>query len=110
MRWLRGSASDLIFSPWASSIERNGGRILGGKRVSGISFGHTAKFDGAKNDKDAGIGGGEETRAAGEGKAVVETNDGTVFEADAVVLAVGISAAKVRTPFEAKTFSSSSFF
>ncbi|CAM9948445.1 unnamed protein product, partial [Ectocarpus fasciculatus] len=36
VRWLRGSASDLIFAPWLRAIERDGGKVIGGKRVSTI--------------------------------------------------------------------------
>ncbi|CAN0063244.1 unnamed protein product, partial [Discosporangium mesarthrocarpum] len=36
VRWLRGSASDLIFSPWQHDIEAKGGRVLEGKFVSSL--------------------------------------------------------------------------
>eukprot|EP00752_Nemacystus_decipiens_P010064 g8968.t1 len=93
VRWLRGSASDLIFDPWLSGIERDGGRVLGGKRVSTIRFKGQEEADaqnlssGARGDGD-GDGGGD------GGPVRVETTDGEVLEADAVVLAVGITAAK----------------
>lgn len=92
MRWLRGSASELIFSPWARSIQHNGGRILGGKRVSNISLGQaeTIADEADMDDK------GSTVESLKGGAAVrVETSDGEVFEADAIVLAVGISAAQV---------------
>lgn len=137
VRWLRGSASDLIFAPWLRAIEEDGGQVLGGKRVSTIRFKDTtaaASTDsedtksssgvvGGAKGGGAGDAGGEETKAStssgvvggtkdaflgGEGGAdggcgsggmlAVETTDGQVFEADAVVLAVGITAAKVRPP------------
>lgn len=101
VRWLRGSASELIFSPWQRAIERDGGRVLGGKRVSSIRFPQTALTTTAQGD----VAGGEE-EALGEGAVGsegrrgdaairVETSDGETFEPDAVVLAVGITAAKV---------------
>lgn len=111
MRWLRGSASELVFSPWARSIEQNGGQILGRKRVLSISFGQTVTPNAAENpagtteegdgspehETSEGMGRGDEQK--GDEKACaavrVETIDGEKFEADAVVLAVGISAAKV---------------
>lgn len=121
MRWLRGSASDLIFSPWLSSIERDGGRVLGGKRVSTIRF-KSAAVDAVeavagtvKSPLRGGEGneGGQNKGEEGDdrsgqdlrnedgaidysaGMVRVETADGEVFEPDAVVLAVGITAAKV---------------
>lgn len=126
VRWLRGSASDLIFAPWQSAIERDGGRVIGGKRVSTIRLKGTAAqtVDGARGTTqtvDGAIGttgikageGKEEDHAqdlssgadgdseAGLGRARVrvETTDGDVFEPDAVVLAVGITAAKVFNKF-----------
>lgn len=124
VRWLRGSASDLIFAPWLSAIERDGGRVLGGKRVSTIRFqggaaatpdevgpratgatqskGGGAKGEGGAQDwsagSDAGGGGDADADASPVGAGVrVETTDGEVFEPDAVVLAVGITAAKVQS-------------
>eukprot|EP00904_Undaria_pinnatifida_P006579 jgi/Undpi1/3050/HiC_scaffold_15.g06426.m1 len=133
VRWLRGSASDLIFAPWLRAIEEDGGQVLGGKRVSTIRFKDTtaaASTDSEDTKSSSGVvggakgggegdAGGEETKAStssgvvggtkdaflgGEGGAdggcgsggilAVETTDGQVFEADAVVLAVGITAAK----------------
>lgn len=84
VRWLRGSASELIFAPWARAIEAQGGcRILGGKRVSNIGFKTSPSEE-------------EDQESSDFSRAVrVETADGEVFEADAVVLAVGITAAKV---------------
>lgn len=130
MRWLRGSASDLIFAPWLRAIERNGGKVIGGKRVSTIRIKGAAKdtldtvagvakmvSSGGKGNegdkkggKGRGAGDGEALSKAGGGAAVdddpdaeaddcsmwVETTDGEVFKPDAVVLAVGITAAKVR--------------
>lgn len=130
MRWLRGSASDLIFAPWLRAIERDGGKVIGGKRVSTIRFKGAAEDDldtvagkakmvssGGEGDEGDEKGGGG--RGAGDGEALgkadgggavdgesdaegdhcsmwVETADGEVFKPDAVVLAVGIAAAKVR--------------
>lgn len=92
VRWLRGSASDLIFAPWLSAIEKDGGRVLGGKRVSTIRF----KDQEGADAQDLTSGGDGDS--GGEASPVrVETTDGEVFEADAVVLAVGITAAKVST-------------
>lgn len=119
VRWLRGSASDLIFAPWLSAIESDGGKVLGGKRVSTIRFkdnskgaatqattgngatGVTGEREGEEGEDNAQVlsGGGAavvETEAEADASPVcVETTDGEVFEADAVVLAVGITAAKV---------------
>lgn len=115
MRWLRGSASDLIFAPWLSAIERDGGRVLGGKRVSTIRFkanrngngeGEPASINGkgvtGLRGGDKGEEGAQESSSGGDADAGadaspvrVETTDGEVFEPDAVVLAVGITAAKV---------------
>lgn len=96
MRWLRGSASELIFSPWARSIQHNGGRILGGKRVSNIVFEQaaTSTDEGVKRNKGNAAGEGSEDLKGGTAVRV-ETSDGEAFVADAVVLAVGISAAQV---------------
>lgn len=132
VRWLRGSASDLIFAPWLRAIERDGGKVIGGKRVSTIRFkglpvaestlgtvagvAKVASSGGEGNEGDEkggggqGAGNGEALRKADGGGAVdddpdaegddcsmwVETTDGEVFTPDAVVLAVGITAAKVR--------------
>lgn len=125
VRWLRGSASDLIFAPWLSAIERDGGRVLGGKRVSTIRF-KGAAADAAETvaytvksalsggeGKEGGESDGEERNERGRqdssnkdgavdssaGAVRVETTDGEIFEPDAVVLAVGITAAKVRPSF-----------
>ncbi|CAN0102086.1 unnamed protein product [Ectocarpus sp. 12 AP-2014] len=130
VRWLRGSASDLIFAPWLRAIERDGGKVIGGKRVSTIrckglplaegtlgtvaGVAKTASSGGEDNEGDEkggegqGAGEGEALRKADGGDAVdddpdaegddcsmwVETTDGEVFKPDAVVLAVGITAAK----------------
>lgn len=87
VRWLRGSASELIFAPWARAIEAQGGcRILGGKRVSNIGF----KTSPPPSEEE------EKKESRDFSRAVrVETADGGVFAADAVILAVGITAAKV---------------
>lgn len=124
VRWLRGSASDLIFAPWLSAIEGDGGRVLGGKRVSTIRFkgkrAATQTSDGARRStgQRGGTFGDEEEGQdlssggdGGLGRVRVETTDGEVFEPDAVVLAVGITAAKVSstsTP-NTKTFVKHSF-
>lgn len=124
MRWLRGSASDLIFAPWLRSIERDGGRVLGGKRVSNIRFKGAAadavetiagtvksSLNGGKGKGKGKEGGDERVEQdvnsskedggidSSAGMVRVETTDGEVFEPDAVVLAVGITAAKVRPMF-----------
>lgn len=36
VRWCKGSVAELIFQPWIQHIENQGGRILGGKRVSDV--------------------------------------------------------------------------
>lgn len=106
VRWLRGSASELIFAPWLRAIQRDGGRVLGGKRVSNIRFKRTAPYTAPAKAEAVeavegveGAGAENRRRAASGGRAEtvrLETDDGEVFEADAVVLAVGITAAKVR--------------
>lgn len=107
VRWLRGSASDLIFAPWLSAIESDGGRVLGGKRVSTIQLKGAKAAAAAGDDADAEADAGDST-AWGPSTARpcpcrVETTDGEVFPADAVVLAVGITAAKVPYAKEALT-------
>eukprot|EP00903_Cladosiphon_okamuranus_P014865 g13764.t2 len=97
VRWLRGSASDLIFAPWLSAIERDGGTVSGGKRVSTIRFKGERGGEAGAQDLSSGseLGGGDADGGADVSSPVrVETTDGEVFEADAVVLAVGITAAK----------------
>ncbi|CAM9900226.1 unnamed protein product, partial [Hapterophycus canaliculatus] len=132
VRWLRGSASDLIFAPWLDAIETDGGRVLGGKRVSTIRFkegtaaagvaagaaglrlGETVEVavkgalgDGEREKEthqgEGEVNAGSDERSNGDENAEggdgagfvrVETTDGEVFRPDAVVLAVGITAAK----------------
>ncbi|CAN0399799.1 unnamed protein product, partial [Laminaria digitata] len=98
VRWLRGSASDLIFAPWLRAIEEDGGQVLGGKRVSTVRFNSAAaSIDGEETKASSeDVGGAKGGLGEGTGGALfgVETTDGQVFEADAVVLAVGITAAK----------------
>lgn len=88
---------------------------MGGKRVSTIHFETAAACtDGEEANASplyvGSVAGANDVLREGTGSAVgssgggggalfgVETTDGQVFEADAVVLAVGITAAKVRTP------------
>lgn len=122
VRWLRGSASDLIFAPWLRAIEKDGGRVLGGKRVSTVQFRpptSTGELESGEGDEGVGFTKQASTERGREGArgvrgvslvgdvggdddvaAVrVETLDGDVFEADAVVLAVGITAAKVHVVY-----------
>ena len=68
VRWCRGTVGEQIFRPWAQAIERAGGKILANHRVSDIKV---------ENNQVTAIVCGDE-----------------VFEADAVVLAVGISGLK----------------
>ena len=92
VRWLRGSASELIFAPWSRAIQSAGGSILGGKRVSTIRF---PKRAARAEDAGSSITASEGLDDA-DSAVLVETTDGEVLAADAVVLAVGITAAKVR--------------
>jgi uncharacterized protein with NAD-binding domain and iron-sulfur cluster len=64
--WCRGTVGEKIFRPWVEQIERAGGRILPNRRVSDILL-----------------------DSAGLAKAVVCGDE--VFEADAVIFAVGVS-------------------
>lgn len=64
--WCRGTVGEKIFRPWVEQIERVGGKILPNRRVSDILL-----------------------DSAGLAKAVVCGDE--VFEADAVIFAVGVS-------------------
>jgi uncharacterized protein with NAD-binding domain and iron-sulfur cluster len=64
--WCRGTVGEKIFRPWVEQIEQAGGRILPNRRVSDILLDN-----------------------AGLAKAVVCGDE--VFEADAVIFAVGVS-------------------
>jgi uncharacterized protein with NAD-binding domain and iron-sulfur cluster len=68
VRWCRGTTGAQIFRPWTEAIERAGGQILANHRVSDVRVDN--------NRVTAVVCGGE------------------VFEADAVVFAVGISGLK----------------
>ncbi|KAH9568425.1 hypothetical protein CY35_03G076600 [Sphagnum magellanicum] len=71
--WCKGSVAELIFQPWIQHIENQGGRILGGKRVSDVILDDSV-------NKITGI------------VAVNSTGETEVYEADAVVFAVGVQA------------------
>lgn len=64
--WCRGTVGEKIFRPWVEQIEQTGGKILANRRVSEILL-----------------------DSEGLAKAVVCGNE--VFEADAVIFAVGVS-------------------
>lgn len=64
--WCRGTVGEMIFRPWVEHIESNGGRVFTQRRVSDVKLDSTGKASGV-------ICGDE------------------VFEADAVIFAVGIS-------------------
>ncbi|NMF83935.1 FAD-dependent oxidoreductase [Nodosilinea sp. P-1105] len=68
VRWCRGTVGAQIFRPWTQSIEQAGGKILANHRVSDVKVEH--------NQVTAVVCGDQ------------------VFEADAVVFAVGISGLK----------------
>ncbi|MGJ3253050.1 MAG: hydroxysqualene dehydroxylase [Elainellaceae cyanobacterium] len=67
--WCRGTVGEKIFQPWTERIETAGGRILAQKRVSDVVLGH--------DNQVTGVVCGDE-----------------VFEADAVIFAVGITGMK----------------
>ncbi|WP_019501651.1 FAD-dependent oxidoreductase [Pseudanabaena sp. PCC 6802] len=64
--WCRGTVGEQIFRPWVEKIAQAGGKVLAQKRVSDI-------------------------RVDGEGKATGVVCGDEVFDADAVVFAVGIT-------------------
>ena len=68
VRWCRGTTGAQIFRPWTEAIERAGGQILANHRVSDVRV---------ENNRVTAVVCGDE-----------------VFEADAVVFAVGISGLK----------------
>ncbi|MFE4105037.1 hydroxysqualene dehydroxylase [Almyronema epifaneia] len=68
--WCRGTVGEWIFRPWVQAIERLGGQVLANQRVSDVVL-----------------------SAAGDRVAAVVCGD-RVFEADAVIFAVGISGLK----------------
>lgn len=67
--WCRGTVGAQIFAPWVAQIEQAGGRILSQKRVSDVILGDRQQI--------TGVVCGEE-----------------IFEADAVIFAVGITGMK----------------
>lgn len=69
VRWCRGTVGEQIFRPWTEQIEKAGGRILANHRVSDVVEGEPGHI-----------------------KAVVSGDE--VFEADAVIFAVGITGMK----------------
>jgi uncharacterized protein with NAD-binding domain and iron-sulfur cluster len=71
VKWCRGTVGDLIFRPWVAQIEKAGGNVLTQRRVTDVVF-HAA-----------------ESAARPQVKAVVCGDE--VFEADAVIFAVGVS-------------------
>ncbi len=66
--WCRGTVGEKIFSPWVERIEKLGGRLLTNKRVTDIII---------DNNRATGVVCGEE-----------------VFDADAVIFAVGVTGMK----------------
>eukprot|EP00958_Prasinococcus_capsulatus_P000522 scaffold44_cov411-Prasinococcus_capsulatus_cf.AAC.47 len=77
IRWCKGSVSELIFQPLVNSIKDKGGKILGGHFVTEIA--------------------GESGRVQ---SVTCKVKDGSekVFQADAVVFAVGIKAMQKIVP------------
>ncbi|ASC70414.1 Amino-oxidase [Halomicronema hongdechloris C2206] len=69
VRWCRGTVGETIFRPWVQAIEAAGGRLLANHRVSDLVAGHDNRITG------------------------VVCGD-QVFEADAVIFAVGITGMK----------------
>ena len=69
VRWCRGTVGEMIFRPWTEQIEQAGGRILANHRVTDVRVSADNKID-----------------------AVI--CDDKVFEADAVIVAVGITGMK----------------
>ena len=69
VKWCRGTVGEMIFRPWVAQIEQAGGRILANRRVSDVIL--------ADDDRISGVVCGDE-----------------VFEADAVIFAVGITGMK----------------
>ncbi|MGJ3248068.1 MAG: hydroxysqualene dehydroxylase [Elainellaceae cyanobacterium] len=67
--WCRGTVGEKIFQPWTERIETTGGRILAQKRVSDVMLGN--------DNQVTGVVCGDE-----------------VFDADAVIFAVGITGMK----------------
>lgn len=64
--WCRGTVGEMIFRPWVERIESDGGKVFTGRRVSDLKLNSTGKA--------SGVVCGDE-----------------VFDADAVIFAVGIS-------------------
>ena len=71
VRWLKGSLTERIFTRWVERLEGCGAKILRGKRVNGVVMDDSATTVNR-----------------------VTCADGSEYEADAVVMAVGISGAK----------------
>ncbi|MEM6521163.1 MAG: FAD-dependent oxidoreductase [Cyanobacteria bacterium P01_C01_bin.70] len=69
VRWCRGTVGEQIFQPWTQAIEQAGGKILANHRVTDVIEG--------EGDRLTGVVCGDE-----------------VFEADAVIFAVGITGLK----------------
>ncbi|KAJ7538182.1 hypothetical protein O6H91_11G037300 [Diphasiastrum complanatum] len=73
--WCKGSIVDVIFKPWVKSIEHLGGRVLGGRRVQDVIMSSDATSV----------------------TSVIAANplgEMEIFEADAVIFAVGVEALK----------------
>lgn len=64
--WCRGTVGELIFQPWVDHIKQTGGRVLTQRRVSDLVL-------------------------DSQGRASGVVCDGEVFDADAVIFAVGVS-------------------
>ncbi|MBD1866864.1 FAD-dependent oxidoreductase [Cyanobacteria bacterium FACHB-471] len=70
--WCRGTVGDLIFRPWVEQIEQRGGRVLTQQRVTDLII--KAQEGGDTSPQVTGVVCGDE-----------------VFEADAVIFAVGVT-------------------
>lgn len=69
VRWCRGTVGEMIFRPWVQQIEQAGGQILANHRVTDVRLGSDNSID-----------------------AVICADD--LFEAEAVIFAVGITGMK----------------
>ncbi|MBV8885079.1 MAG: FAD-dependent oxidoreductase [Chroococcidiopsidaceae cyanobacterium CP_BM_RX_35] len=65
--WCRGTVGEMIFRPWLLAIEQAGGQVLTHRRVSDLTLDSTGKVTGVVSGEDE------------------------VFDADAVIFAVGVS-------------------
>jgi uncharacterized protein with NAD-binding domain and iron-sulfur cluster len=75
--WCRGTVGEMIFRPWVQRIEQAGGKVFTQRRVTDLIL------------ADGDSGNGEKTGSLPTATGVVCGDE--VFEADAVVFAVGVS-------------------